>query len=719
MLDLTVADRLSDVRYRHSSSLLAPGRNVWRVEQAGRAKVLIDAAAYFCTLREAMLNAEDTIHIVGWDLDSRVRLVGPSGMCDDGLPETLAAFLSALVQRRPRLRVRLLLWDYSLVFSLQRELAPLLSFLWRTPPQIEICLDDVLPIGACHHQKLVVIDDALAFSGGLDITIRRWDTPEHRPGDPLRLDPAATPYPPFHDVQMAVDGAAAAALGELVRARWERAACEKLRRPPAPGMARDPWPESLTPDFRDVPVGIARTFPRYGRQEAVTEVATLFEDMAARADRLVYIENQFLTHTATAERLAARMVERPQLEAIIIAPRSYDGWVERRVMLAGRLRFMRVIEQAGVGDRVRLLYPRVQEGDLIDAVMVHSKVMIVDDTALRVGSANLCNRSMGLDTECDLVVEAKDEASRRGIAAIRNQLLAEHSGLEASTFEEALRQGRSLCQMLDQSAPTAHGLHPVDDRSAGFDISEAVIDAMADPVEPLDEERTAIADQPSRLRVGLVVRIGIALAAIALLALVWHLSPLSDPARITQAIDAIADRPWAPLAVIAIFLLTSLVAFPVTLLIFATIAVFGGWTGALLAAAGAMASAMAGYFVGKWLGARFLRRFIGPRLNRVRRVLSERGVLTVAAVRIVPAAPFTVVNLVAGAIGLRFLDYAAGTAMGLLPGLIVMSALGNQIATLFARPTAGGVALLLCFIIAWMALAIGLQFLAARYRSRG
>ncbi len=71
----------------------------------------------------AMLNAEDSILIVGWDLDSRVRLVGPSGMCDDGLPETFAAFLSALVQRRPKLRIRLLLWDYSMVFSLRRELA--------------------------------------------------------------------------------------------------------------------------------------------------------------------------------------------------------------------------------------------------------------------------------------------------------------------------------------------------------------------------------------------------------------------------------------------------------------------------------------------------------------------------------------------------------------------------------------------------------------------
>lgn len=441
--------------------------------------------------------------------------------------------------------------------------------------------------------------------------------------------------------------------------------------------------------------------------------------MAAQADRLVYIENQFLTHTATAERLAARMAERAELEAIIVVPRGYDGWVERRVMLAGRLRFMRILQDAGVGDRVRLLYPEAREGELTDAVMVHSKVMIVDDAVLRIGSANLCNRSMGFDTECDLVIAAQDATSQRVIAGIRNRLLAEHSGLETATIEAALQENRSICELLDGTPCPTRVLRPVDDASAGIDLSEAVIDAMADPLEPLDEGSDASRQAPYRGRFLLFLKIAIAFSAIALIALVWRLSPLGEPGKIAQSITAISDRPWAPLAVIAIFLLAECVAFPVTLLIFATIAVFGGWGGALLAGAGAMVSAIATYFVGQWMGARFLRRFIGPRINRVRRVLSDRGVLAVAAVRVVPAAPFTVVNLVAGAVGLRFFDYAAGTAIGLLPGLIAMSALGHQIATLFAQPTIGGVALLLCFVFVWIALGIGLQFLVARYRSRG
>ena len=697
---------------------LVPGQNVWRVARARRAAVLFDGADYFGALRAAMLAAHDSIVIVGWDLDSRMRLVGPSGGSDDGLPETLAAFLSALVKRRPGLRVRLLLWDYSMVFALERELTPIVSFLWKTPPGIEICLDDMLPIGASHHQKIVLIDNALAFSGGLDLTVRRWDTSEHRPDDPLRTDPGGATYPPFHDMQMVVDGDAAAALGELARQRWERAACEPLRDRPSAKPPRDPWPTDLKPDFRNVDVGISRTLPHHEEQIAVREVAHLFEDMAARADRLIYIENQFITHGATAERLAQRMRERPELELVIVAPRDYHGWIERRVMVAGRLRFMRILNDSACSKRVRLLYPEVRAGERCEAVMVHSKVMIVDDEVLRIGSANLCNRSMGLDTECDLVVAATDDDCRRGIADLRDRLIAEHSGLRPQDVAEAINSGASVCRLLDEAANPHRRLVPIDDSTAGLDVEDAILDAMADPVEPIEKGRFAAAEPSARSRFFLVLKTALVLCALALVTLVWQLSPLAEPARIVQSLTGIADRPWAPAAVIAVFLLAEFVAFPVTLLIFATIAVFGGWTGALLAGTGAMASAVVTFAVGRRLGSRFLRRIIGPRINRVRRGLANRGVMAVAAVRLVPLAPFTVVNLVAGAVGLRFFDYAVGTMIGLMPGLLVMSALGQQIGALFATPSVSGILALAAGVAAWIALGVGLQFLVARYRNR-
>ena len=156
--------------------------------------MLIDGANYFAAARSAMIKAHHSILIAGWDIHSQTRLVGPPGKADDGYPETFAEFLTALVEERPQLDIRLLLWDFSLLYAAERDPFPTMSLRWNTPHNIRFCLDDCVPIGSSQHQKLVVIDDAIAFSGGLDLTIRRWDTSSHRPNDPLRVDPNGEPY---------------------------------------------------------------------------------------------------------------------------------------------------------------------------------------------------------------------------------------------------------------------------------------------------------------------------------------------------------------------------------------------------------------------------------------------------------------------------------------------------------------------------------------------
>ena len=298
---------------------LRPGQNVWRVAQADRAAVLLDGAAYFQAVRQALLKARRSVFVVGWDIHSQTRLVGDSGRADDGYPERFGELLSALVRERPALNVCLLLWDYSVLYATERELFPTLTLRWNTPERVHFCLDDAVPLGSSQHQKLIVIDDALAFSGGLDVTIRRWDTTAHRLDDPLRVDTAGKPYRPFHDVQALVDGDAARALAELARARWTGAGGE-----PVPPIAPygDPWPDGVAVDFTRVAVGIARTQPFYEEQREVREVERLYLDMIDSAEQAIYIENQFLTSTKVAHRLARRLQARPALE---VAHRVPEG----------------------------------------------------------------------------------------------------------------------------------------------------------------------------------------------------------------------------------------------------------------------------------------------------------------------------------------------------------------------------------------------------------
>jgi phospholipase D1/2 len=703
-----------------SSSLIRPGHNAWRRERAGRAAVLIDAGQYFGAVREALLNARSTAFIIGWDLDSRTRLVGEDGRADDGFPEGLIDFLSAIVKRRPELLIHVLVWDYSLLYATERQLFPTASVRWGTPRQIRFCLDDDLPFGASQHQKIVVVDDAVAFSGGLDLTTRRWDTRAHRLDDPGRIDLAGVPYAPFHDVQAIVDGKAAAALAKLARVRWAHGACERV--PPIRPLG-DPWPQGVTPDLTAIDVGIARTSPALDDEREIREVSALFFDMVDRAERCLYIENQYFTSKRFAEHLAARMAQRPSLEAVLVTPKRAHSWLEERTMQAGLGRFMQVFADQGVSDRIRFLYPKVADNGRSIDTMVHSKVMIVDDCVLRVGSANLNNRSLGVDTECDLAFEATSGNHRRQILAVRDRLVSHFCGVRESEVAAATAQSGSLIKAVESLAHNGHSLAPIElDHAAPGYVT--ALEELGDPERPIaapEFAKSFVGERPPARRLRRFAKVIAAGFFVVLLMLAWRLTPLAaltNPHTIQQWFADIAAAPAAPVIVLAIFLVGGLLVFPVTLLIAATAATFGPWLGFAYAAAGAAASAILTYGVGALIGRETLESVLGPRLNRIRRAITRHGVLAVATVRMVPIAPFTVVNLAAGASRIPFTDYVLGTILGMLPGLVLMSALGYQIFNVLTAPTPLNVSLFVLAVVAWIGASLGIQALVTRSRRR-
>ncbi|HEV2746487.1 MAG TPA: phospholipase, partial [Allosphingosinicella sp.] len=226
------------------SSLLEPGRNCWRVERAGRAALIVDAADYYRIALEAMLAAQSQIMLIGWDVDTRVRLAEEKP--PEGAPVALGPLLSWLSKRRPSLKIYILAWDEGLVSIPGRGTTLFRMLRWRLDKRVSIKWDSSHPLDASHHQKILTIDDRLAFCGGIDITGSRWDTRHHRDKEPGRKQPfTRRSYEPWHDATMAVDGDAARALGELGRLRWEIATGAKLPAPAA--QATDPWPDGLEP----------------------------------------------------------------------------------------------------------------------------------------------------------------------------------------------------------------------------------------------------------------------------------------------------------------------------------------------------------------------------------------------------------------------------------------------------------------------------------------
>jgi phospholipase D1/2 len=318
-------------------SLFIEGRNCWRTAIARRVAFLIDSAAYFAAFAAAAEQAQESIFIVGWDVDSRACLV-PDGEPDQE-PSELGAFLEALAARRRGLHIHVLEWDFAVIFALEREALRMRQQRWQTHRRVQFRMDGVHPAGASHHQKLAVVDDVMAFVGGIDLTIRRWDSAEHRAQDPRRADPAGHTYPPIHDVQVAVDGEAATALGHLVRERWRRATGRRLR--PSQGGKSDPWPSGLTPDLEQVSVAIARTEPAYNGNSEVREVKALNLDAIAAAQRSIYIESQYFTSAAIGNALANRLLEASGPEIVLVLPHRASGWLEQSTMDVLRVRLLR------------------------------------------------------------------------------------------------------------------------------------------------------------------------------------------------------------------------------------------------------------------------------------------------------------------------------------------------------------------------------------------
>ncbi|MEO3434418.1 phospholipase D-like domain-containing protein [Inquilinus sp. CAU 1745] len=434
--------------------ILRPGETCWRIARAGRMTPIVDAADYFTAAKSAMMKARHSILLVGWDFDTRITLERDGHRQD--APNRLGRFLRWLVRERPDLRIHLLKWDPGIVQSLGHGIMPLVLLQMASRRRVRFKLDRHHPVAACHHQKIVVIDDALAFCGGIDITVDRWDTSDHADRNPNRRRPDGSLHGPWHDVTTAVDGEVARALGELARERWRQATGEGLPVPPEGG---DLWPDGLAPMLRDIDVAIARSQPEHEDQPEAREIEALYLQAIGSAQRTIYLESQYFASRRIAEAIVRRLGEPEGPEIVVVNPETADGWLEEEVMGSARARLLSLIGRSDTHGRFRLYTPVTEGGT---PIYVHAKVMVIDDRLLRVGSSNLNNRSLGLDTECDLAVEAgeEDRDLRRAIVAFRNRLLAEHLGKSVEEAGEAFARSASFIQAVEGLRGSERSLRP-------------------------------------------------------------------------------------------------------------------------------------------------------------------------------------------------------------------------------------------------------------------
>jgi len=422
--------------------ILDRGLPLYRVHPVDEVGLVVDAEDYYREFYRAALRAERYIMLSGWQFDSDVALLRGDEAAQAEAPVKLLKFLDHLCATRPHLHIWILAWDFHLVFAAEREWMQNIVFEWTTHERLKFRFDDNHVERGCHHQKFVVVDGALSFLGGLDLCDDRWDDRRHSERNPLRMSNGA-PHKPFHDVQVFVRGVElASSLAELFAARWERAGGEPFSvAPPSPAeldRVRAHRVGGLLP-LRAAEAALSRTDP-YGSPGGplrCTEVLALYEAAIAAAERLIYVETQYFSAHAIAEALEKRMRAdgRPKLEVVLVLNIGGETLKEQAAVgLAQAQNIARLREVARETGHQLGLYYTLPTCDAPEtpshATYIHSKLMVVDDRLLTVGSANLTNRSMVVDTELNLTVESEtpDDALGASIRAVRANLLAEHTG---------------------------------------------------------------------------------------------------------------------------------------------------------------------------------------------------------------------------------------------------------------------------------------------------
>ena len=679
----------------HAGAIVKAGANCWRVERADRFYCVQDGAEYFRLVRQALLSARYSVLILGWDIAGRLDLLpdrSPEEAKADPVPSRLDSVLGYIVRRNRALRCDILIWDYASLYTLERDPLSRLHLGWGTPRRVRFGYDDRHPIGGSHHQKIIVIDDRLAFCGSIDLTSHRWDTVAHRVEEPARTSGISnTPYGPYHEVQAMVEGPVAARLGDLARERWRALGDTKIAPPPA--RTESLWPVGVNADLSNVSVGIARTQPGGGDEPATREVEKLFIDSIAAARRSIYIESQYFTSPEIGRALAERLKEPHGPEIVVVTSRECSGWLEQKTMGVLRESIFQELTAVDHGRRLRLVCPIASRSADV-ATFIHSKVMTVDDSLLRIGSANAAHRSLGLDTECDLAADAAgDPAAEQGIRRVRNRLLAEHLGLDPKQIADA---NDSIRDLIDRYGSGDRTLTPIEVvRSESQAASSESILAAADPYEPLGfgpaiERLMPWVDATtgrSALRLWILPAIAVTAALIAAWASTGDLRRAAEFQQLQQFVASTPASGAVMAAGVACFVVAAALFVPVELLILLSGIVFGFTSGSVVAFAGSIAAACVTYATGRSLGEARLPRWISRRSYRTTRQTCARGPMAIALFRLSAPTGAGAIDLACGASRVPFLAFFTGAALAYLPVIPAIAAIGALFRQLILHPS--------------------------------
>jgi phospholipase D1/2 len=378
-----------------------------------------------------------------------------------------------------------------------------------------------------------------------------------------------------------------------------------------------------------------------------------------------------------------------------------------------RQRLIFLFHLADKSNKLRIYYSKIHPNDA-EILYLHSKMFIIDDSVLKVGSSNISNRSMSLDTECDVVVSAEDnQRTISKIREIRHRLISEHLGITPQKYTEIENDKGSMIsaiESLNSNTPTLAPLKPTINEKEVKKIAEMKIIDPEEPIGPKQLIAYFLGDTDKKsLRLNFN-KLALIILGLLLVVLLWSISSVKGFINTETALlllNRSLETSWMHALYAFVFIALSIAGMPATILVGLMGILFGPVEGSIMALITLLISAVISYSIGHYKGINFVAGITGRKVNQLGRRMTKRGVWTMIVIRILPLAPFAIINMMAGASRIRFRNFFIGTLIGSLPGIIILTLFFSYVMQILDGSNFGNIILWILLIMILLLLAGG------------
>lgn len=630
--------------------------------------LLVCAESYFSQIKDAFLNAQEEILILGWSFNLKTILD------DDGT--TLEEILFGIPDK---VKIKILVWDYIIFYMADRDPFIGLNIAFKNKKNIQFGRFDFHPMLSSMHIKMVVVDSEVSFVGGIDLDLERRDGKFNFSEDSMRREKDGHMYGPFRDYALRFEGKQ---IAKDLRTFFEQMWNSQKEQVSRVHQVAD----KLTPGAN---LFFARTLPKFKGNPKDNSSFQLQRWLFENAKRYIFIENQYLTSGRIVDALIQRLAQPLGPEVVIVVSYGHMPILERISMGALLTDCVKKLLHNDPYQRLKiytLLAPRKRQASLRsegrEFVKIHSKCVLVDDTYLKIGSSNMNERSLQFDYELDALVSG--EVVKKYREEIFSSLLGNGGEVEFGesiiwTFEKARLKYDKIIEVKDilqkKSALTDYKDYlPLDKREMTF----------------FEKMGQMFIHRREMLRINAKVVGGIVLLLFIIAGAIF-VGPGEAKGLLDQAVFNL--RIDSSLLLMGLFFFSYLILgaffFPLNAYIFLCGAYFSMGEAFALAMTGAMSSAMLTYAMGTLFQKDLDVEAKLEQANRLGKLLRRNSLKTLVFLRIIPLAPFPFVNLVCGKLRMHFGKYVLGTLLGVAPGAAFLIFTEKRLIALFTHPDWG------------------------------